>query len=115
MFVAGLLVAISRLHERRYRLLLLFFVVLLLPALLTTVGVPNAARAFAAAPIVLTLAALGISYMLELWYRTSPINSAARTTGQIRHHHSARSYAVPRLHPILPRLGSIQSSIHSLQ
>jgi hypothetical protein len=82
MFVAGFLVAISRTHERRYRLLLLFFAVLLLPALLTSVGVPNAARAAAALPIIMTLAALGISYMLELWYRTFPINSAARATGQ---------------------------------
>jgi 4-amino-4-deoxy-L-arabinose transferase-like glycosyltransferase len=82
MFVAGLLVSISRLHERRYRLLLLYFVVLLLPALLSNVGVPNAARAAADLPIVVTMAAVGISYMLELWYRTFPINSAARATGQ---------------------------------
>jgi hypothetical protein len=82
MFVAGILIGISRLHERRYRLLFVYFIMLLLPALLTSVGVPNAARAAATLPIVLALAAVGISYMLELWYRTFPINSAARVTGQ---------------------------------
>jgi hypothetical protein len=82
MFVAGLLVSISRLRERRYRVLLAFFIVLLLPALITTVGAPNAGRAAAALPVILAMAAIGISYMLELWYRTFPINSAARAVGQ---------------------------------
>lgn len=85
MLVAGLLVGISRLHERRYRLLFLFAIVLLLPAIFTAAGsssLPNAARAIAALPLVLALCAVGISYMLELWYRTFPINSAARVTGQ---------------------------------
>jgi len=85
MLVAGLLVGISRLHERRYRLLLLFAIVLLLPAFMTAASLattPNAARAVADLPLILTLCAVGISYMLELWYRTFPINSAARVTGQ---------------------------------
>jgi hypothetical protein len=82
MFVAGILIGISRLHERRYRVYFVFFIVLLLPAIITSVGVPNAARAAATLPIVLGFAAVGISYMLELWYRTFPINSAARGTGQ---------------------------------
>ncbi len=82
MLIAGLLVGISRLHERRYRLLFAFTVTLLLPAIATGVGVPNAARAYVAAPLILTLAAVGVSYMLELWYATFPINSAARATGQ---------------------------------
>jgi 4-amino-4-deoxy-L-arabinose transferase-like glycosyltransferase len=82
MFVAGILVSISRLHQRRYRLLFVLLIVLLLPALATTVGVPNAARAGLTLPLILALAAIGISYMLELWYRTFPINSAARSTGQ---------------------------------
>jgi hypothetical protein len=83
MLVAGLLVAISRLHELRYRLLFVFLIVLLLPAFLSGVGVPNAAHAAGAMPLIFVLAAIGISYMLELWYRTFPINSAARATGQI--------------------------------
>jgi 4-amino-4-deoxy-L-arabinose transferase-like glycosyltransferase len=82
MLIAGLLVSISRLHQRRYRLLLTFALVLLIPAVITTVGAPNAGRAVAALPLVLALAAIGISYLLELWYTTFPINSAARATGQ---------------------------------
>lgn len=82
MFVAGILVALSRFHERLYRHLLFLLVVLLLPALLSTTGAPNAAHAAATLPVVLALAAVGISYMLDLWYKTFPINSAARVTGQ---------------------------------
>jgi hypothetical protein len=82
MFITGVLVGISRLHERRYRLLFALLIVLMIPAVITTVGVPNAARAVAALPLVLAFAAAGISYMLELWYATFPINSAARATGQ---------------------------------
>lgn len=82
MLVAGILTGISRLHERRYRLLFLVTIVLFLPAVVTTVGVPNAARASAILPLILVFSAVGISYMLELWYRTFPINSAARTLGQ---------------------------------
>lgn len=81
MLVAGLLVSISRLHERRYRGLF-WYLLLLLPAALSTTDAPNAAHAAAAIPIVLALAAVGVSYMLELWYQTFPINSAARITGQ---------------------------------
>ncbi|HSX01274.1 MAG TPA: glycosyltransferase family 39 protein, partial [Candidatus Saccharimonas sp.] len=75
MFIFGILVSISRLHLRRYRILLLLFVILLAPAALSNTGVPNAAHAAAALPIVAVLAAVGISYMLELWYSTFPINS----------------------------------------
>jgi len=82
MLIAGILVGISRLHERRYRLAFTFLIVLLIPALITNVGVPNAARAAAALPLVVVFAAIGVSYMLELWYATFPINSAARVTGQ---------------------------------
>lgn len=83
MFVAGIIVAASRVHLRQYRLLLILFVVMLLPALLSSVGAPNAAYAVAALPLAAALAAIGVSYMLELWYSTFPINSAARTTGQL--------------------------------
>jgi hypothetical protein len=83
MMVAGILVGISRLHERRYRLLFLFTLAMLVPTVVTTIGVPNAAHAAAVLPLILTLAAVGVSYMLELWYRTFPINSAARAIGQL--------------------------------
>jgi hypothetical protein len=82
MLVAGLLVGISRLHQRRYRLVLIFSLVMLLPAVISTHDVPNAAHAIGLLPFVLALCAIGISYMLELWYATFPINSAARATGQ---------------------------------
>jgi hypothetical protein len=82
MMVAGLLVSISRLHKSVYRILLVCLVTLLLPATLTTIGVPNASWATGALPIIFALAAIGTSYMLELWYATFPINSAARATGQ---------------------------------
>jgi len=82
MFIAGLLVSISRLHQRRYRMLLLCLLFLLLPTFIAAVGAPNSFTAAAALPLILAVAALGIAYMLELWYKTFPINSAARTTGQ---------------------------------
>jgi hypothetical protein len=82
MFVAGVLVSATRWPSRRYRLMLILTVVLLLPTVLSTVGAPNAARAVIAMPFVMVLAAIGTSYMLELWYMTFPINSAARGTGQ---------------------------------
>lgn len=82
MFIAGIIVSVGRLHHRAYRLLLVLFIAFLFPAVITTVGVPNAARAVAVLPIVITIAAIGVSYMLELWYATFPINSAARSVGQ---------------------------------
>ncbi|HUD11659.1 MAG TPA: hypothetical protein VMS08_04580, partial [Candidatus Saccharimonadia bacterium] len=83
MLVAGIIVAISRLHERRYRLLFIFFLAFLIPSVLSASTAPNAARASGALPLVLAISAVGISYMLELWYQTFPINSAARLTGQL--------------------------------
>ncbi len=83
MLIAGLLVALSRLHQRVYRLLFVFALVSLIPAIITTAPAPNAARSIMLLPISLTLAALGISYLLELWYATFPINSAARSVGQV--------------------------------
>lgn len=83
MLVAGLLVSISRLHQKRYQALLLLLLAFLMPALLSSAGAPNAARAAAALPVVAVLVGIGIGYMLDLWYRTFPINSAARSTGLV--------------------------------
>jgi 4-amino-4-deoxy-L-arabinose transferase-like glycosyltransferase len=83
MLVAGILVGLSRLHERRYRFLFVFLFVSLIPAVASMTGQPNAAHAAPAIPFIMALAATGISYMLELWYQTFPINSAARLTGQL--------------------------------
>jgi 4-amino-4-deoxy-L-arabinose transferase-like glycosyltransferase len=82
MMVAGLLVSISRLHRLRYRVLLMLTLVLLIPAVLTTIGVPNSSWAAGALPLIFALSSIGTAYMLELWYATFPINSAARATGQ---------------------------------
>ena len=82
MFVAGLLVALSRIGANRYRRLLLIFTAFLIPVGLSVAGAPDAARAAGVMPITMVLAALGISYLLGLWYSTFPINSAARITGQ---------------------------------
>jgi 4-amino-4-deoxy-L-arabinose transferase-like glycosyltransferase len=81
MMIAGLLVSVSRLHQKRYRALIALTVILVLPAMFATVGVPNSSWAVGALPLIFALAGLGTSYMLELWYTTFPINSAARTTG----------------------------------
>lgn len=82
MLVTGILVGISRLHQLRYRVLFALTILLLIPAVISTVGIPNAARSVAAMPLIFAFAAIGISYMLELWYATFPVNSAARATGQ---------------------------------
>ncbi len=82
MMVAGLLVCISRLHKQRYQIFLILLIVLLLPAALATNGAPNSSWAVGALPLIFALSAVGTSYMLELWYTTFPINSAARATGQ---------------------------------
>jgi len=82
MIVTGLLVSISRLHKRPYRVVLILAPILLLPAVLTATGTPNSSWAIGTLPLVFALAGIGTGYMLELWYTTFPINSAARTTGQ---------------------------------
>jgi hypothetical protein len=82
MLVGGILAALSRLSQRRYRVTLFLLVIFLLPAWLSVTGVPNANHAAAALPVVALLVGIGVSYMLELWYATFPINSAARSVGQ---------------------------------
>ena len=83
MFIAGLLVAMSKLTALRYRRLLLGFAAFMVPVSLSVAGAPDAARAAGLIPFTLIIAALGIDYMLGLWFSTFPINSAARTTGGI--------------------------------
>ena len=82
MMIAGLLVAISRLHQRTYRILLTLAILMLIPAVFAGTGIPNSSWAAGALPLVFALAGIGTGYMLELWYATFPINSAARATGQ---------------------------------
>ncbi len=82
MFVMGILVAASRFHRARYGALLALFVVLLIPALLSPYA-PDARAALVIAPIVIALSAVGINYLLDIWYSTFPVNSAARSLGTL--------------------------------
>lgn len=82
MFITGIIVSLARLQHRRYRWLLGSLLIFMIPAIVTTTGIPNASRAILLAPIAAALAAVGVSYLLELWYATFPINSAARSGGQ---------------------------------
>lgn len=82
MLIAGILVAITHWKRRPDRGLLVAAAMALIPALLSVPSAPNAAHLVLCLPLVLALAAIGIGYMLELWYTTFPINSAARLTGQ---------------------------------
>ncbi len=81
MFILGIIICLSNLSRPRYYGLLFIFGAMLLPEVLTAEGIPHALRAIGALPEALILAALGIEYMLERWYATFPVNSAARNSG----------------------------------
>lgn len=83
MFLVGVLVCLIRFGRARYRVLLGLLVALFIPIAMQTDQVPNSLTALMAAPIVMALAAVGIVYMLDVWYGTFPVNSAARTLGTI--------------------------------
>jgi 4-amino-4-deoxy-L-arabinose transferase-like glycosyltransferase len=83
MLISGILVALTRWRQRPYRALLLGFVAALIPTIMAPQTAPDAARLAVALPLALALASVGIGYMLEVWYVTFPINSAARLTGQL--------------------------------
>jgi 4-amino-4-deoxy-L-arabinose transferase-like glycosyltransferase len=83
MMIAGILVAITRWRQRPSRVLLLGAAAAMVPALLDSQTAPNAAKLALMLPFSLVLAAIGIGYMLEVWYATFPINSAARLSGQL--------------------------------
>jgi 4-amino-4-deoxy-L-arabinose transferase-like glycosyltransferase len=81
MFVLGLLLALSKINRPRYYLLLLVWGAMLLPEMVTAEGIPHALRSIGAISPTMVLAALGIEYMLERWYATFPVNTAARASG----------------------------------
>ena len=81
MFLLGLLVSVTHLRHLAYFGVLATFGVMLLPEVLTAEGIPHALRAIGALPAAIAMAAVGISYMLQRWYATFPINSAARGAG----------------------------------
>jgi hypothetical protein len=82
MFVMGILVSASRFHRARYGSLLALFVAFMVPALLSPYA-PDARAALVLAPVVIALAAVGINYLLDIWYGTFPVNSAARSLGTL--------------------------------
>lgn len=81
MFLLGVIISLIKIFRLKYFTLLAVFGVMLLPAILTAEGLPHGLRTVGAIPAVFILAALGTSYMLNRWYATFPINSAARSTG----------------------------------
>ena len=81
MFILGLIIALVNLTKPRYLALLAVFGAMLIPEILTAEGIPHALRSIGAVGPTMILAALGINYMLERWYATFPINSAARLAG----------------------------------
>jgi 4-amino-4-deoxy-L-arabinose transferase-like glycosyltransferase len=82
MFVMGLLYSVAHFNRARYSGLLGLLVVLLIPSFLS-INTPDALQALAAAPVAIAIATIGISYLLDIWYGTFPINSAARALGTI--------------------------------
>ena len=81
MFVLGILICLSTITEPRSYGMMLLWAVMLAPEVLTAEGIPHFLRSIGALPFTLALATIGIGYMLDRWYATFPINSAARGTG----------------------------------
>jgi uncharacterized membrane protein len=82
MFLLGLLLCVMRWRQWRYGSLLVLLAVSLLPAIFTS-ELPTARNMLVALPSILMLAAVGVDYMLTTWYKTFPINSAARGLGTL--------------------------------
>lgn len=81
MFILGLLITLSHLNKTKYFALFACWGGMLAPTILSYEGIPHFLRAVGAIPFTMALAAIGIGYMLDRWYATFPVNSAARTTG----------------------------------
>jgi 4-amino-4-deoxy-L-arabinose transferase-like glycosyltransferase len=82
MFLVGILTCLIQIKKLPYRALLILMSVLLIPVVIQA-NAPNSLTALILAPIALSLAAIGVNYMLQVWYSTFPINSAARTLGTV--------------------------------
>ncbi len=81
MFILGILLCLSSLGRPKYLAMLVLLLAGLIPVFLNASNSPNFARSIAALPLAIGLATIGIGYMLERWYATFPINSAARASG----------------------------------
>ena len=77
----GLLICLSHINKAKYFALLISWLGLILPTLISYDGTPSFLKTAGAIPFTIVMAALGIGYMLDRWYATFPVNSAARTTG----------------------------------
>ncbi len=82
MLVLGLLVMVTSVRRRAYSALLILFGVLMLSGVFGSPA-PSARSTLVIMPIVMIIAAIGISYMLDIWYATFPVNAAARTLGTL--------------------------------
>lgn len=81
MFILGLIISFSNFKKPRYAILLILFFTMMLPVILTAEGLPHALRSIGTAVPAIILSALGINYLLYIWYRTFPVNRLARTLG----------------------------------
>jgi hypothetical protein len=82
MLLLGLLVAGLHFRYPLPKSLLIITPFVALPAL-TSQAAPDARLALMLLPLVAAFSALGIDYMLDAWYKTFPINSAARGFGTL--------------------------------
>lgn len=81
MLILGLVVALTRLKRLNYSATIAMFFVMMLPAILTAEGLPHALRSVGTEVGVFLLAAIGVNYLLQRWYRTFPVNGPARNIG----------------------------------
>ena len=81
MLILGLVVALTRLKRLNYSAAVAMFFVMMLPAILTAEGLPHALRSVGTEAGVFLLAAIGVNYLLQRWYRTFPVNGPARNIG----------------------------------
>lgn len=81
MFLIGIVIALSHIWRPKYLAVLAVFGVMIMAEALTAEGIPHALRAIGVIPSVFILAGIGVSYVLDIWYQTFPINSAARASG----------------------------------
>ncbi|MBI5652903.1 MAG: glycosyltransferase family 39 protein [Chloroflexi bacterium] len=64
-FLAGLLIAFTRLRESRYRFLIAWWLVMMLPAFLTADMIPKGVRVFGVVPGVFIFPALAMDWLIE--------------------------------------------------
>ncbi len=81
MFLLGVVVCLFNFKKPRYSLVLIVFGSMTLGSILTATALPHALRSIGTAVPVFMLSAVGVNYLLFVWYKTFPVNKLARTTG----------------------------------